>query len=335
MTGDFVSFQLTPARDRHAATDGRGPRLARRAPGVRGHPRPVAGPGGLGRLRTPRVGRVPPRARPTRTSPPAVSPPSWPRPTPPTARPRPVARGPGQADHRRVRPPDRVRRRALRRHHPHLPQQLVPRRPARQPLPYVSAVAVEEKSVIDYNPGNPDGVLQEGEEPREPNGAARGDLPGGGHALLRQPALRPRRRVGVRRRGRGRRAVHRLPPAAARTRSRSLRFGFRPGNPAVADRQPDRRAPTASTRTSRRPCSRSPSPRCSPSCSTTGRTSASRPACCCSSTSPARWRDLADPETGATKLDLAKQATITALDEFNDDDEVGLLGVLHRPRRPG
>ena len=34
--------------------------------------------------------------------------------------------------------------------------------------------------------------------------------------------------------------------------------------------------------------------------------------------------DLADPETGATKLDLAKQATIEALDDFNDDDQVGL-----------
>jgi Ca-activated chloride channel homolog len=34
--------------------------------------------------------------------------------------------------------------------------------------------------------------------------------------------------------------------------------------------------------------------------------------------------DLADPETGATKLDLAKEATINALDDFNDDDEVGL-----------
>jgi len=40
---------------------------------------------------------------------------------------------------------------------------------AGNPYRYVSAVAVEEKSVIDYNSGNPDGVLQEGEEPREPN----------------------------------------------------------------------------------------------------------------------------------------------------------------------
>src|SRR3546814_11062154 len=36
------------------------------------------------------------------------------------------------------------------------------------PFGYVSAVAVEEKSVIDYNAGNPDGELQEGEEPRPP-----------------------------------------------------------------------------------------------------------------------------------------------------------------------
>ena len=35
-------------------------------------------------------------------------------------------------------------------------------------LTYASAVAVEEKSVIDYNLGNPDGVLSPGEEPRVP-----------------------------------------------------------------------------------------------------------------------------------------------------------------------
>jgi Ca-activated chloride channel family protein len=35
-------------------------------------------------------------------------------------------------------------------------------------LGYVSAVAVEEKSVIDYNQGNPDGILDPGEQPRPP-----------------------------------------------------------------------------------------------------------------------------------------------------------------------
>src|SRR5919106_1861989 len=36
------------------------------------------------------------------------------------------------------------------------------------PFQYVSAVAVEEKSVIDYNTGNPDGILDPGEKPRPP-----------------------------------------------------------------------------------------------------------------------------------------------------------------------
>ena len=33
---------------------------------------------------------------------------------------------------------------------------------------YASAVAVEEKSVIDYNRGNPDGILDPGEKPASP-----------------------------------------------------------------------------------------------------------------------------------------------------------------------
>ena len=37
------------------------------------------------------------------------------------------------------------------------------------PYAYASAVAVEEKSVIDYNRGNPDGVLDPGEVPRPPD----------------------------------------------------------------------------------------------------------------------------------------------------------------------
>ena len=40
-------------------------------------------------------------------------------------------------------------------------------------LTYASAVAVEEKSVIDYNTGNPDGILDPGEEPRAPRAAGR------------------------------------------------------------------------------------------------------------------------------------------------------------------
>ena len=59
-------------------------------------------------------------------------------------------------------------------------------------LTYVSAVAVEEKSVIDYNKGNPDGVLSPGEEPREPRVPLVAIYPEGRHALQRQPVHRPR-----------------------------------------------------------------------------------------------------------------------------------------------
>ena len=34
--------------------------------------------------------------------------------------------------------------------------------------------------------------------------------------------------------------------------------------------------------------------------------------------------EVADPDTGETRLDLAKRAAIEALDQFKDDDEVGL-----------
>ena len=61
-------------------------------------------------------------------------------------------------------------------------------------LSYASAIAVEEKSVIDYNLGNPDGLGDDGEKP---DGAVGRDLPGGGHGDVRQPLLRARRRVGV------------------------------------------------------------------------------------------------------------------------------------------
>ena len=43
--------------------------------------------------------------------------------------------------------------------------------------------------------------------------------------------------------------------------------------------------------------------------------------------------EVADPDTGATKLDLAKSAAISALDDFNDDDEVGPVGLHDGPHR--
>ena len=91
-----------------------------------------------------------------------------------------------------------------------------------------------------------------------------------------------------------------------------LEYGFRPGNPEVAIGTPDRRRQRRRPRPAARRCSRCPSPRCSSACSTSGRTSASRPGCCSSIDVSGSMGELADRDTGATKLDLAKQAAITA-----------------------
>ena len=81
-------------------------------------------------------------------------------------------------------------------------------------LTYVSAVAVEEKSLLDYNRGDPDGVLDPGEVARPPKVPLVAIYPDGGHAVLRQPADHPRRAVGEPRAAAGGRAVPRLRAAA-------------------------------------------------------------------------------------------------------------------------
>ena len=103
-------------------------------------------------------------ARPTRTSRPAACPPSSPRPTRPPARPSGLsAEDLDKPDHRRVRHRRRVGGRPLRRHHA-APSSTTGTGPTSEgtSLTYASAVAVEEKSVIDYNAGNPDGVARPG-----------------------------------------------------------------------------------------------------------------------------------------------------------------------------
>ena len=93
-------------------------------------------------------------------------------------------------------------------------------------------MAVEEKSVIDYNRGNPDGVLDPGEEPAQPQGPAGRDLPEGGHALLATTRFFVLDAAWVERRARSRRRAVRATSSSSPTNQREvLEFGFRPGNP--------------------------------------------------------------------------------------------------------
>jgi Ca-activated chloride channel family protein len=100
-------------------------------------------------------------------------------------------------------------------------------------LTYTSAVAVEEKSVIDYNLGNPDGITDPGERPRPPKiplvaiypkeGTLFSDNP---FFLLDAPWVDEREREGAR-------AFERFVQDPVNQR-RVVQFGFRPGNPEVA-----------------------------------------------------------------------------------------------------
>jgi Ca-activated chloride channel family protein len=100
-------------------------------------------------------------------------------------------------------------------------------------LTYVSAVAVEEKSVIDYNAGNPDGITDPGEQPKKPRiplvaiypkeGTLFSDNP---FFILDAPWVNAAER-------RGARAFENFVRQPANQRQ-VLRFGFRPGNPAVS-----------------------------------------------------------------------------------------------------
>ena len=190
------------------------------------------------------------------------------------------------------------------------------------PFGYVSAVAVEEKSVIDYNRGNPDGVLQDGEEPRPPRVPLVAIYPEEGTVysdnplyVLDAPWVDAAQVEGANR------FIDFVGEIA--NQEKILRFGFRPGHPDVALDKPidlangvDPNEPQTLLEVPEPPVltqllddwqdQRKPA-RVLLLVDVSG-----------------SMGEVADPDTGATKLDLAKSAAITALDDFNDDDEVGL-----------
>lgn len=189
-------------------------------------------------------------------------------------------------------------------------------------LSYVSAVAVEEKSVIDYNQGNPDGVLDPGEVPRPPRvplvaiypeeGTLYSDNP---FIVLDAPWVAPEQAEAA--------AAFEAFVMRPENQERVLEFGFRPGNPEVAigepispangvdPNQPQTLVAVPDPEVLARILDLWAEQRKSASVLLLVDVSGS-------------MGDLADPATGATKLDLAKQAAIEALDQFKADDEVGL-----------
>jgi Ca-activated chloride channel family protein len=188
-------------------------------------------------------------------------------------------------------------------------------------LTYASAVAVEEKSVIDYNTGNPDGITDPGEVPRKPRiplvaiypkeGTLFSDNP---IIVLDSPWVTQKQRDAAR--------VFERFLQEPDNQKRVLEFGFRPGNTAVPVGAPIERANGVDP---------------------------DQPQNVLGVPSPAVLARVLDlwalqrkgarvmlvidvsgsmgekaADNGDTKLDLAKTAAIEALDEFKGDDLVGL-----------
>ena len=187
-------------------------------------------------------------------------------------------------------------------------------------LTYVSAVAVEEKSVIDYNAGNPDGVLDAGEEPRKPRVPLVAIYPKEGTLfsdnplfVLDAPWVDDAEREG----GKAFAEFVRRPE----NQEKVLEFGFRPGNPAVpvgkpitADSGVDPDQPETTLGV--------PSPEVLVRIvDLWAEQRKSARVLLVLDVSGSMGEETAD---GSTKLDLAKDAAIDALELFKPQDEVGL-----------
>ncbi|MGI8685698.1 MAG: extracellular solute-binding protein [Acidimicrobiales bacterium] len=187
-------------------------------------------------------------------------------------------------------------------------------------LTYVSAVAVEEKSVIDYNRGNPDGITEAGERPRHPKVPLVAVYPKEGTLFSDNPFFVLDAPWVTDAQKKGARAFERFVQQPDNQR-KVLEFGFRPGNPSVAVGAP---IVAANGVNPDEPQTELQVPSPPVLAGVIEKWSVDRKS--------ARVLLVIDVsgsmgDEGAgdkTKLDLAKDAAVGALAQFKDEDEVGL-----------
>ena len=189
-------------------------------------------------------------------------------------------------------------------------------------LTYASAVAVEEKSVIDYNSGNPDGVLDPGETPRVPKvplvaiypteGTLFSDSP---FIVLDAPWVTPEQRQAA--------ELFRTFALTPDVQAKVLKFGFRPGNPDVPVGSPieakfgvDAAKPDATLDV--------PQPQVLTGILDRWASNRKTARVLLVIDVSGSMGDPADGSGGDTKLELAKRAAASALDQFQPGDQVGL-----------
>lgn len=189
-------------------------------------------------------------------------------------------------------------------------------------LTYVSAAAVEEKSVIDYNRGNPDGNDDPGERPRPPRTPLVAIYPEEGTIYSDNPYIV----LDAEWVDDDERAAAELFEDFVQTpanQEQVLEYGFRPGNPEVpvgapvsADLGVDPDQPGTLLET--------PAPEVMVDLLERWDQQRKSARVTIVLDVSASMGDAAAGGGGPTKLDLAKQAAVAALDQFKDDDEVGL-----------
>ena len=189
-------------------------------------------------------------------------------------------------------------------------------------LTYASAVAVEEKSLIDYNMGNPDGILDPGEVARKPRVPLVAIYPKEGTLFSDNPlfTLNAPWVTAEQKAGAAAFAAYVRTPA---NQERVLEFGFRPGNAAVGVAAPivaangvDPNEPKAALDV--------PAPKVLVTLLDKWAEQRKGARVLFVIDVSGSMGEAADDASSDTKLDLAKRATVAALDEFKADDEIGL-----------
>jgi Ca-activated chloride channel family protein len=187
-------------------------------------------------------------------------------------------------------------------------------------LTYVSAVAVEEKSVLDYNKGNPDGITQPGERPRPPRVPLVAIYPKEGTLFSDSPFfvldadwVSPKQRAAAQ----AFQAFCQQPE----NQRQALSFGFRPGNPAVAVGAPITKANGVDPDQPQTTLGVPAPPVLVKVIQKWGQARKQARVLLVIDVSGSMGDNAGD---GTSKLDLAKQAAVQALGQFSPNDQVGL-----------
>ena len=189
-------------------------------------------------------------------------------------------------------------------------------------LTYVSAVAVEEKSVIDFNKGNPDGILDPGEKPKPPRVPLVAIYPKEGTLFSDNPLYTVDAPWVSAKEKRAAAKFDQYVQEPA-NQKRVLRSGFRPGNPRVAIGAPIDAKYGVDPNQPQTTLELPPPPVLVGLIDRWGQNRKSARVLVVIDVSGSMGEPAAG-EGGPTKLDLAKKAAVNALGQFKPEDDVGL-----------